>query len=161
MVYIKSKRFFNYRKINIDTCDIAPLDDDNFNHLAELCTLEALHDINLSSSDFFSHSLFQYLEVRGDQITTLILRDIDEMNLNAVILIGDRCSNLKTFALIQCHFQMEIGDTLAVERIVSERSKKNENTIRPFQNQGKVLVDMFMEHPILNILLINSFVLIL
>ena len=80
--------------------------------------------------------------MRGDQITTLTLRDIDEMNLNAVILIGDRCSNLRIFALIQCHFQMEIGDTLAVERIVSERFKKIENTIRPIQNQGKILVDI-------------------
>ena len=78
--------------------------------------------------------------MRGEQITTLILRDIDEMNLNAAILIGDRCTNLRVFALIQCHFQMEIGDTLAVERIVNERFKKIENTTRPFQNQGTFLV---------------------
>ena len=141
MNIIKSKFLFDYRQSIINTCDIAPLEEENFNHLAELCTLEALHDINLSSSDFFSHSLFQYLEVRGDQITTLILRDIDEMNLNAAILIGDRCSNLRVFELIQCHFQMEIGDALAVERIVNERFKKIESMIRPIQNQGKVLVD--------------------
>ena len=84
--------------------------------------------------------------MRGEQITNLVLRDIDEMNLNAVILIGDRCSNLRIFTLIQCHFQMEIGDTLAVERIISERLKKIENTIRPIQNQGKYLDDTFREY---------------
>ena len=114
-----------------------PSDEEGFNHLAELCTLECLNEIEFSSSDFFSHSIFQYLDVRGDQISNLVLHDIDEMNLNAVILIGDRCPNLKSFALIQCHFQIEIEDSLAVERIVNERSKQNDDISNSFSNSGK------------------------
>ena len=99
--------------------------------------MESLNEIDFSGSEFFSHSIFQYLDVRGDQISNLVLHDIDEMNLNAVILIGDRCPNLKSFALIQCHFQIEIEDSLAVERIVNERCKHNDEISKSFSNSSK------------------------
>ena len=114
-----------------------PSEEEGFNHLAELCALECLNEIDLSGSDFFSHSIFQYLDVRGDQISDLALHDIDEMNLNAVILIGDRCPSLKSFAILQCHFQIEIEDSAAVERIVNERSKQNNDISKSFSNSSK------------------------
>ena len=122
-----------------DRKDNPILDVENFNHLAELCTLEALNELELSGSDFFSHSIFQYLDVRGDQISSLVLHDIDEMNLNAVILIGDRCPNLRSLALIQCHYQIEIEDALSVERIVNERQRRSGDTLKSFPNLSKKL----------------------
>ena len=143
-LYIKSRLIFYFREVNIKGDDIDTSEEDNFNHLAELCALEDLREINLSGSDFFSHSLFQFLDIRGDQITNLVLCDIDEMNLNAVILIGDRCPHLRILALVQCHFQMEIGDTLAVERIVDERYGKDETRYGSFPNKGKNAISIFL-----------------
>ena len=91
--------------------------------------------MNLTSADFFSHSVFQLLEVRGDQISSLVLADIDEMNLNAVILIGDRCPNLTKLKLIKCHYQMEIEDLHSVDRLVKER-RKNSRSLKGFKSSG-------------------------
>ena len=116
--------------------DNKSLEDGNFTHLAELCNLEGLNGLDLTGADFFSHSIFQLLEVRGDQISTLSLNDVDEMNLNAVILIGDRCPNLTKLELIKCHYQMEIGDARSVDRLVKERKNKNEASLKYYQNSG-------------------------
>ena len=105
--------------------------------MAELCTLETLNEVDLTGADFFSHSIFQLLDVRGDQISTLVLNDIDEMNLNAVILIGDRCPNLTRLALMKCHYQMEIGDVHAVDRIVKERCNPNKASPKFYRTSGK------------------------
>ena len=130
-------KLYLFREINGSHDSSLPQEEEGFNHLAELCALECLNEIDLSGSDFFSHSIFQYLDVSGDQISNLVLHDIDEMNLNAVILIGDICPNLKSFALIQCHFQIEIEDSLAVERIVNERCKQNDDISKSFSNSSK------------------------
>ena len=104
--------------------------------MAELCNLEGLHEIYLTGSDFFSHSIFQLLEVRGDQISALALNDIDEMNLNAVILIGDRCPNLTKLALIKCHYQMELGDVRSVDRLVKERKIQDDASLKNYHHSG-------------------------
>ena len=113
------------------------IEEDSFNHLAELGTLETLNEVDLTGADFFSHSIFQLLDVRGDQISTLALNDIDEMNLNAVILIGDRCPNLTSLALMKCHYQMEIGDVQAVDRIFKERCNRKNVSPEFYRSSGK------------------------
>ena len=84
--------------------------------------LENLTAIDITAADFFGHSIFQFLELRGDQLRVLVLNNVDEMNLNAVILIGDRCPNLDKLSLIKCHYQIELDDPQAVDRLVKERT---------------------------------------
>ena len=111
-------------------------EEDTFGHLAELCTLESLHCLDITGADFFAHSIFQLLEVRGDQITSLALNDIDEINLNAVILIGDRCSNLSRLSLIKCHYQMDVGDTRSVDKVIRERTA-HPSSLQYYRTLGK------------------------
>ena len=101
------------------------VEEDIFNHMAELCVLENLSIISIALADFFGHLLFQLLEVRGDQFTSLSLNSIDEMNLNAVILIGDTCPNLTQLALMRCHFQMQINDPSTVDKLVKDRQQNS------------------------------------
>ena len=116
-------------------------EEDTFGHLAELCTLESLHSLDITGADFFAHSIFQLLEVRGDQITSLALNDIDEINLNAVILIGDRCSNLSRLSLIKCHYQMDVGDTRSVDKVIRERTA-HPSSLQYYRTLGKGIQGM-------------------
>ena len=116
-------------------------EEDTFGHLAELCTLESLHGLDITGADFFAHSIFQLLEVRGDQITSLALNDIDEINLNAVILIGDRCSNLSRLSLIKCHYQMDVGDTRSVDKVIRERTA-HPSSLQYYRTLGKGIQGM-------------------
>ena len=59
--------------------------------------------------------------VRGDQIINLELVDVDEVNLNAVLLIGGQCLNLQKFCLHGCHFQMQPEDATAVDALCREK----------------------------------------
>ena len=103
--------------------DFGEREEDTFGHLSELCVLENLTAIDITAADFFGHSIFQLLELRGDQLRVLVLNNADEMNLNAVILIGDRCPNLEKLSLIKCHYQIEVDDPQAVDRLVKERTQ--------------------------------------
>ena len=116
-------------------------EEDTFGHLAELCTLESLHNLDITGADFFAHSIFQLLEVRGDQITSLALNDIDEINLNAVILIGDRCSNLSRLSLIKCHYQMDVGDTRSVDKVIRDRTA-HPSSLQYYRKLGKGIQGM-------------------
>ena len=116
-------------------------EEDTFGHLAELCTLESLHGLDITGADFFAHSIFQLLEVRGDQITSLALNDIDEINLNAVILIGDRCSNLSRLSLIKCHYQMDVGDARSVDKVIRERAP-HPSSLQYYRTLGKGIQGM-------------------
>ena len=62
-----------------------------------------------------------FLIVRGDQIINLELVDVDEVNLNAVLLIGGQCLNLQKFCLHGCHFQMQPEDASAVDALCREK----------------------------------------
>lgn len=65
--------------------------------------------------------MYRLLEVRGDQLTRICLESMDELNLNAVILIGDQCPELKELSLVHCYFQMQPDDPLMVEKLVRDR----------------------------------------
>ena len=112
------------------------IDGDAFTHLAELCVLDKLVKVDVTGADFFGHSLFQLLEVRGDQLSTLALNEVDEMNLNGVILIGDRCPNLTELTLIKCYYQMEIEDSQAVDRLIKERFQNNSASPKCHRSSG-------------------------
>ena len=102
-------------------------DEDGFAHLAELSDLENLSDIRLTSADFYGHQLFRLLEVRGDQFCTIHLDSLDEVNLNAIILLGDQCPNLKDLHLIRCYFQMQSEDHVVVDRLIRDRRVAAQN----------------------------------
>ena len=65
--------------------------------------------------------VYRLLEVRGDQLTKICLECMDELNLNAVILIGDQCPDLKELSLVHCYFQMQPEDPLTVEKLIKDR----------------------------------------
>ena len=46
---------------------------------------------------------------------------MDEVNLNAVLLIGGQCLNLQKFCLHGCHFQMQPEDANAVDVLCREK----------------------------------------
>ena len=71
-----------------------------------LAGLNSLGQISLIGCDFYGHHLFRLIEDRGNQITKLELTNVDEINLNALLLIGQECKNLKNLALVCCHFQV-------------------------------------------------------
>ena len=59
---------------------------------------------------------------RGDQIFNLELVDIDEVNLNAILLIGEQCLNLQKLCLHGCHFQIQPEDVGTVDSLCRAKS---------------------------------------
>ena len=59
---------------------------------------------------------------RGDQIINLELVDIDEVNLNAILLIGEQCLNLQKLCLHGCHFQIQPEDVGTVDSLCRAKS---------------------------------------
>ena len=59
------------------------------------------------------------------------------MNLNAVILIGDRCPNLTKLELIKCHYQMEINDLRSVDTLVKDRKYEDDVSLRSYRKSGR------------------------
>ena len=91
--------------------------NEGFGNLSGLSSLTKLKNLTVNSADFYSHSLFSAVRT-GRQLTTLGLSNIDEMNLNAVIMIGQGCPNLETISLSCCHYTVERGDTAKMAEIV-------------------------------------------
>ena len=64
-------------------------------HLSKLAVLDHLTQWSISSANFYEHQIFNLLEVRGDQLVHLELVEVDEVNLNAILLLGSHCINLQ------------------------------------------------------------------
>ena len=73
-----------------------------------LAGLNSLSEISLIGSDFYGHHLFKLIGAKGNQITKLELTNVDEINFNALLLIAQECRNLRSLALICCHFQVSL-----------------------------------------------------
>ena len=96
-VYIKGKeRFYS-----------SSLED--YDHLSSLSFLPNLEKLVIYQADFFSHSLFSVLQ-NGSKLTSLELMDIDEMNLNALMMIGSGCQHLQELVIARCYFTTEASD---------------------------------------------------
>ena len=99
---------------------------ESFGHLTSLSTLANLQRLGVTSADFYSHSLFCVLRM-GTKLTSLELANIDEMNLNAIMLIGANCPNLEQLSIFCCHYTVEEADTrkLAEACTIKELAKDN------------------------------------
>ena len=82
-----------------------------------MAVLDHLTQISISGANFYEHQIFNLLEVRGDQILNLELVEVDEVNLNAILLIGAHCINLKKLCLHGCHWQMQVEDARMVDKL--------------------------------------------
>ena len=72
-----------------------------YNHVAAACTIESHYDFL--------------------QIIHLELVEIDEVNLNAILMLGAHCINLKKLCLHGCHFQMQPEDAITVDSLCQSR----------------------------------------
>ncbi len=85
----------------------------NQQHLLALLDLSELRRLSLVDSDFFSHNVFWLLQSSsGAKLLSLRLEDVDEMNVNALAIIGRECKSLKELSLARCHFQVYIYGTV-------------------------------------------------
>jgi hypothetical protein len=58
---------------------------------------------------------------------------VDELNLNAILMIGAGCARLQRLTIAYCHYTVEDNDRRRLEAAV-EAAKTNSNAVgRPFQ----------------------------
>ena len=116
-------------------------------HLSKLAVLDHLTQWSISSANFYEHQIFNLLEVRGDQLVHLELVEVDEVNLNAILLLGSHCINLQKLCLHGCHFQMQVEDARVVDELCcktvnpdpDQRPKESQYTIRIRNTELNVL----------------------
>ena len=94
-------------------------------HLSKLAVLDHLTQWSISSANFYEHQIFNLLEVRGDQLVHLELVEVDEVNLNAILLLGSHCINLQKLCLYGCHFQMQVEDAGIVDELCCKTELTN------------------------------------
>ena len=98
-------------------------EENHFNqHLSILTESPRLQKLTLTDCDFYGHLLFLYLNNSGRNLLHLGLIGVDQINVNALIAVGDNCPNIRSIALSGCHYQ--IPDEDENERRCSESAFK-------------------------------------
>lgn len=69
-----------------------------------LTVLQNLTELKLLSCDFYTDSVKQLLEIKGQKITSLHLEHVEEIDLNALMYISQFCPRLKSLVLYNCDF---------------------------------------------------------
>jgi hypothetical protein len=86
---------------NIDTIslfhDVLRLD------LMAVVGINKLSSLKLRSCDFFSDRIRDLLQVKGCNITTLILEHVEQIDMNALIYISQFCTELETLFICNCN----------------------------------------------------------
>lgn len=74
--------------------------------IADLPILSALNlqDLKILNCDFYSDRVRQLLEQKGGELLSLHLEHVEEIDLNAIIIISQSCPKLKTLVLFNCEF---------------------------------------------------------
>ncbi|KAG8267393.1 uncharacterized protein LOC124364185 isoform X1 [Homalodisca vitripennis] len=72
--------------------------------LTILSELENLKDLKIMNSDFFTDRVKELLEKRGNNLNSLHLEHVDEIDLNALIYISQYCPVLKKLSFYNCEF---------------------------------------------------------
>jgi len=84
--------------------NISIFHDERIADLTVLSALEDLKDLKILNCDFFTDRIKEFLEKRGENLNSLHLEHVDEINLNALIYISQFCPKLKSLSLINCEF---------------------------------------------------------
>ena len=100
-------------------------------HLSKLAVLDHLTQLSIGCANFYEHKIFNLLEVRGDQIVNLEMVEVDEVNLNAILLLGSHCVNLHKLCLHGCHFTIEIEDARLVDELCCKSVNISDPDSRP------------------------------
>ena len=53
-------------------------------------------------------------------LTILELEDCDEMNLNSLIMIGDKCPHLASLHISRCHFNVDMEERNKIKELSSQ-----------------------------------------
>jgi hypothetical protein len=53
--------------------------------------------------------------------------DIDQVNFNAILLLGAHCPNLKKLCLHGCHFQIQPEDSSTIDALCQQYKNNNNN----------------------------------
>ena len=94
-----------------------PLPDEAGSHLAQVRLLASLERLRLVSADFYNHGVFTALQ---GGLTRLELEDCDEMNLNSLIMIGDKCPHLSSLHISRCHFNVDMEERNKINELCSK-----------------------------------------
>lgn len=71
--------------------------------LMTLIGINKLENLKLRSCDFFSDRIRDLLEVKGCNITHLVLEHVDQIDMNALIYISEFCPELQTLYICNCN----------------------------------------------------------
>lgn len=74
-----------------------------FLDLMAVVGLNKLTKLKLRSCDFFSDRIKDLLEVKGCNLTTLVLEHVDQIDMNALIYISQFCPELETLFICNCN----------------------------------------------------------
>lgn len=83
---------------------ISLFNDAQVSDLTVLISLDYLTDLKLLSCAFYGDYLKQLLEIRGNNITSLHLEHVEEMNFQVIVDISQCCLNLKSLVFYNCDF---------------------------------------------------------
>ena len=121
---------------------------ESFGHLTSLSTLSNLQRLGVTSADFYSHSLFSVLRM-GSKLTSLELANVDEMNLNAIMMIGSSCPNLEKLSIFCCHYTVEEQDTRKLAEACTEKELMKENAPFKCLKEAKYILNTSTHLPLL------------
>ncbi|XP_054014083.1 uncharacterized protein LOC128895482 [Hylaeus anthracinus] len=92
----------------IDMCpyitSLCLLRDERIGDLTILATLDYLKELKLLSCDFYTHGIKTLLEIKGCAIISLHLEHVEEIDLNALILISQYCPDIRDLVFYNCEF---------------------------------------------------------
>ncbi|XP_022920566.1 uncharacterized protein [Onthophagus taurus] len=118
--------------------------DEQFSDLTVLTALDNLKDLKLLSCNFYTDYLKQLMEIKGQNLTSLHLEHVEEIDLDAIFALSKFCPQLKSLVLYNCDF---------LDQLVPSNSI---NIIRPFKHLERLfwVVDCARIH--LEVLLMNA-----
>ncbi|XP_076639558.1 uncharacterized protein LOC143351655 [Colletes latitarsis] len=92
----------------VDICpyitSLCLLRDERIGDLTILATLNYLKELKLLSCDFYAHGIKKLLEIKGCAIISLHLEHVEEIDLNALILISQYCPDIRDLVFYNCEF---------------------------------------------------------
>ena len=88
--------------------------DEDFGHLlSPLSKLQKLRELQLLACNFYSDQVDKLISEKGPQLQVLHLEHVDELDMAALKLIAQTCTNLEKLVFINCDFVENFGSNLS------------------------------------------------